>query len=342
MCDPGHHDEDCDPTTFGVRDADGDGYPDARCCNVSGDEMRCGSDCDDAVGAVHPGEAESCDTFDNDCDGSVDEGVESSYYRDTDGDGYGDGSVAPVMACTAPDSTYVENGTDCDDGERLINPATSELCDELDNNCDGRVDEAGTRNFFRDADEDGYGDPDSIVSLLTCEPPEGYVAIGNDCDDADPDVHPGAPELCNRRDDNCSLPGVGAGGVDPSEDADEDGHARGARRSAAAASRPTTATTRSLPSTLERPTCATGSTTIASAAPTTSPPRRCGAARARRAPLARATTAPTWRWRWTARARSPRARCGAGETRPRDLRRRSASPAPRASCRSTRWRALAR
>lgn len=229
VCDVDDHDEDCDPQTFGVRDADGDGFPDARCCNVDGDTRYCGDDCDDARAGVHPTEAESCDGFDNDCDENVDEGVGRTFYPDTDGDGFGDGDAEPAMDCDPPDPSWVENGTDCDDGNRAANPATTEVCETsgepFDNDCDGAIDEAGTRVFYRDVDEDGFGDPDTVVSLDTCIPPDGYVAAGNDCDDADDAIHPGAPEACDRVDSNCSLPATSWGDPETAEDADGDGHA---------------------------------------------------------------------------------------------------------------------
>jgi len=74
QCDGDDHDEDCDAETFGERDADGDGYFDAQCCNGADDGTRyCGDDCDDAQPTVHPNESEACDGMDNDCNGEVDD-----------------------------------------------------------------------------------------------------------------------------------------------------------------------------------------------------------------------------------------------------------------------------
>ena len=67
----------------------------------------------------------------------------SIYYADADGDGYGNLKVTSAPLCAAP-AGYVANSTDCDDTNAAINPGQSEVAgDGIDNNCDGRVDEAG-------------------------------------------------------------------------------------------------------------------------------------------------------------------------------------------------------
>ncbi|MFK7984674.1 MAG: putative metal-binding motif-containing protein [Sandaracinaceae bacterium] len=134
VCDAAGRDEDCDPDTFGSRDADGDGAIDARCCN--GD--RCGTDCDDMQPAAHPSQPEACDGIDNDCDASVDEGVLGAFYADADGDGFALESAAPESACFAPVG-FVPRRGDCDDADAQANPGLPEVCDAegRDDDCDG-------------------------------------------------------------------------------------------------------------------------------------------------------------------------------------------------------------
>ena len=199
ICDPEMHDEDCDSTTFGFRDQDMDGFPDAQCCNVNADDtLSCGSDCDDLVAIVHPTEAESCDGLDNDCDSFTDEGVTGTFYPDMDGDDFGDAEGTPIEGC-APPGGYVGNNTDCDDTSSARNPGAPEVCDLVpDNDCD-----PSTNPF--DADLDGHDRAD---------------CGGDDCQDGDATIYTGATESCNRIDNDCSDDGL----EDLGEDLDGDGH----------------------------------------------------------------------------------------------------------------------
>jgi hypothetical protein len=120
-CDGSDHDEDCDPLTFGDRDADRDGYVDAACCNRDGGgNLRCGNDCLDSIPSTHPTSVEACNGLDDDCDGLTDEGVRQNLYRDVDLDGYGAG-IAPMLGCVlTPGYSYLDN--DCDDNNASIVP----------------------------------------------------------------------------------------------------------------------------------------------------------------------------------------------------------------------------
>lgn len=128
-----------------------------------------------------------------------------TYYADADGDGYGNPAVT-VTACTPPPG-YVTDNTDCDDTNSAIHPGAPEICDGLDNNCNGLIDEGVLNTYYADADGDGYGDPAS--SVQACSPPPGYVSNNTDCDDTNSAIHPGAVEICgNGIDEDCD-------GIDP-------------------------------------------------------------------------------------------------------------------------------
>lgn len=150
-CDGRMHDEDCDPSTYGVRDADADGADDAVCCNADdAGAAHCGTDCNDAIAAVHPGASEVCDAIDDDCDLAVDEGLAvSAYAPDCDGDGFGSALVAPQLLCGPPSGPPCASGgawstmpTDCDDTLASRSPVATETCNGGDDDCDGAADEA--------------------------------------------------------------------------------------------------------------------------------------------------------------------------------------------------------
>ncbi len=91
------------------------------------------------IGADYQLEETSCDLKDNDCDGLEDENLKTEYYEDKDGDTFGNASVSK-LACTQPEN-FVTDSTDCNDDEASINPNAQELCDNVDNNCVGGIDE---------------------------------------------------------------------------------------------------------------------------------------------------------------------------------------------------------
>jgi hypothetical protein len=123
----------------------------------------------------------------------------NTFYRDADGDGYGDPGVTQV-ACSAP-TGYVSDHTDCNDGNPNIHPGAAEVCNGIDDDCDGQIDEGVKNTYYRDADGDGYGN--ASVSTEACSAPTGYVSDHTDCDDANAAVNPGATEVYNGIDDDC-------------------------------------------------------------------------------------------------------------------------------------------
>lgn len=191
--------------TFYV-DMDGDGYG-------TSDSMIIGllqptgyavnnTDCNDTDSTVHPNAIETCDGIDNDCDSLVDEG--STFYPDTDGDGYGNGdeSSNKIVACEQP-SGFVLSNTDCNDSDTTIHPGAIEICNGMDDNCNGQIDEGLLSYFYIDTDNDGYGS--GTDSLLACTVPAGYSVNKLDCNNTDASIYPGAVEICDDgKDNNCS------------------------------------------------------------------------------------------------------------------------------------------
>ncbi|MDX6447316.1 MAG: hypothetical protein QOH71_4390, partial [Blastocatellia bacterium] len=150
---------DCDDTKLLYTDGDNDGYG-------TGAPVACGvannTDCDDGDATVH---------------------APQTYYRDADGDGFGD-SGHPTTACSStPPSGYVANNTDCNDTDASVH---------------------APQTYYRDADGDGFGNPNNSTSVCSSTPPTGYVTNSSDCDDtrllyADGDndgYGAGAPAAC--------------------------------------------------------------------------------------------------------------------------------------------------
>ncbi|NRD46125.1 MopE-related protein [Corallococcus exiguus] len=173
------------------RDADGDGYGSPNDTKQSGVQPQGyvdnASDCDDTRSNVRPGASEVCDGVDNNCNAQVDEGVGANWYRDADGDGHGNPSQS-TAACGQP-TGYVSNSSDCNDTNAGIRPGAPEVCDLIDNNCDGQSDETLPKQLWcQDSDGDGLCSP--AGHTFACMKPPGYIAPNNtlDCNDHDASV----------------------------------------------------------------------------------------------------------------------------------------------------------
>jgi len=141
-------------------------------------------DCDDSDTLINPGATDIvANGVDEDCDGMF------QWYQDSDGDGYGSTTVVQSVNAS-PGSGESNNSMDCNDLDAAINPGATEICDDIDNDCDGGIDNDAVDSsiFYIDADNDSYGD--ASVFVLACSATAGYVTDNTDCDDNNADVNP--------------------------------------------------------------------------------------------------------------------------------------------------------
>ena len=162
-------------------DTDGDQQPDCIDTDDDNDGSLDTADCDDTDASIYPGATELCDAVDQDCDGDV---VES--FSDFDGD------LEPDCSDPDDDNDGDVDGSDCDDQDATVYTGAPEVCDSIDQDCDGDI--VGS---FPDADGDGQ--PDCVDVDVDGD---GFNATV-DCDDTDPTVYPLAPESCDLVDSNC-------------------------------------------------------------------------------------------------------------------------------------------
>jgi hypothetical protein len=154
-------------------------------------------DCNDLLATTHPGAGDPCNGMDDNCDGTVDDedfdldqdGIADCLDLDDDGDGFLD-------------------GVDCAPVDKDIYPGAQEYCNDLDNDCDGQVNEEdsfGCKYYMRDVDGDGQGsNTDPPRCLCAPDYATSYTALlGGDCDDLDTEIYAGAIEICNGKNDDC-------------------------------------------------------------------------------------------------------------------------------------------
>jgi hypothetical protein len=196
------------PIVSYYRDEDGDGVGALKvgegCRAPPMGSVTQSGDCNDQSAAIRPGQAEVCNGADEDCDGTPDNGLPfQDFYLDQDGDGFGSSSSAPVSSCQTSVAGRVTNPGDCNDQNPTIKPGAVELCNKVDDNCDGQLDNGiAYKSYYADTDGDGFGDA-TAQPESSCSPLPGKVENNADCNDAIATVKPGAPEVCNGADDDC-------------------------------------------------------------------------------------------------------------------------------------------
>lgn len=213
-------DDDCDgeideglPLEIFYKDDDSDGVGSeatAQACKAPVGYAEKSGDCNDNNANIYPGAVELCNDGDDNCNGFSDEGVQKPiFYKDNDGDGFGGATL--TFACQAPMGFVVEGG-DCNDFNKNIGPSAPEVCDDLDNDCNGLVDDGlPTDTIYKDNDGDGIA-PLGALNQQKCNVPIGWTSAKDidgdnsmdwDCNDSDVTVRPGASTVCDGKDNDC-------------------------------------------------------------------------------------------------------------------------------------------
>ncbi len=197
-------DSDADSDADADADSDSDSDTDPGPVDADNDGSFSDVDCDDNDDTVFPGQTEVCNLKDDDCDGDVDSNAvdRTTWYLDSDFDGFGDDTNTQVSC--GPPADHVPDGGDCNDANEDVNPGEVEVCNGIDDDCNGDIDGDATNlvDWFQDADTDTFGN--ASVMVTACNAPAQHVADSTDCDDTDAAINPGQDELCDAVDRDCS------------------------------------------------------------------------------------------------------------------------------------------
>ncbi len=175
-------------------DDDGDGFAGTSSSFFFDNAFVTDDDCNDAEAGINPDAPEICDDFDNDCDDEIDEDFADK----------GDACSNGLGLCESPGQMVCNgagDGTECD---AVAGDSADEVCDDLDNDCDGETDEASAidaSTWYLDFDGDGFGVPDD--TQLACSQPADYTDNTDDCNDDDSTANPSATEVCDGADNDC-------------------------------------------------------------------------------------------------------------------------------------------
>lgn len=226
------NDPDLDPadSITSYPDNDGDGYGNSNevriSCSMPDDHVLEGHDCDDNNPNRNPGEIEVCNGIDDDCDMDVDQADTDLdaviVYRDYDGDGYGDSDL-PYESCEIP-TGYTDVDGDCDDANAAVNPNETEVCNGIDDDCDGdtdtddsSLDQSTTTTYYADRDGDTYGSNDSSDTAQECDTTAAAAALSV----SESEI------VTTNGDDYDTVPSVNSGASETFDgfDSDQDGNA---------------------------------------------------------------------------------------------------------------------